>query len=446
MKFILSLLFAFLSSCFAQEISSSIIVEDYVAFLSSTPGADQYYNGATMQDQIQRLEKGDEIIYCPVKGQEKEAMLRLTDLDVACYWRWEENSHETISPLMYLPSQSSSEQSSRNHSDSQSEKEEQAQLRAKTDSTINPSSQQPRDLFFTGLRESHSSNRNPLLSPASTFSSSSSAAQPSRPAGVPSANEIRTIELTAIRQQALEAKNSDHNERTPLLDHPQALPTYGEQMDRTSSAQEEIAPQGYFSRMPSNSELACLVFACTQPALLAYTGGIIHGPTVAAFAKGYAITALAEYGAIGVSIVTPIAGGHLYDSLNPRIASCAEAASRYFLTGQNCLTRFLSSETLPLTLLQAIEQDKQAAWTVQDNIKHEALESLQRKLHLKAQSEGKTPDSFSDDDVIAIIRGHIAHQQTVITHSNQQGLEAQTTETKLKIAALQEYLPQEESE
>lgn len=71
MKFILSLLFAFLSSCFAQEISSSIIVEDYVAFLSSTPGADQYYNGATMQDQIQRLEKGDEIIYCPVKGKKK---------------------------------------------------------------------------------------------------------------------------------------------------------------------------------------------------------------------------------------------------------------------------------------------------------------------------------------------------------------------------------------
>ena len=105
MKLILSFLLVLLSLSYsrAQEAPSSITVENYFCFLTdpaSLPEADQIYDSATMQDQIQQTKEDDQITYLIVDGQSDEPMSGLTDLEVELYSHWAKVSHSTATPLM----------------------------------------------------------------------------------------------------------------------------------------------------------------------------------------------------------------------------------------------------------------------------------------------------------------------------------------------------------
>ena len=105
MKFILPLLLVLLlpNYSLAQEASSSITVEGYFCFLTdpaSLPEADQIYDSATMQNQIQQTKEEDQITYLVVDGQSDQPMSGLTDLEVELYSHWAEASDSTSTPLM----------------------------------------------------------------------------------------------------------------------------------------------------------------------------------------------------------------------------------------------------------------------------------------------------------------------------------------------------------
>ena len=352
MKLILSFLLVLLSLSYsrAQEAPSSITVENYFCFLTdpaSTPDADQLYD-PTMQDQIQQAEEGDQITYRIVDGQSDQPMLGLTDVEIQSYSHWAKVSHSTATPLMMFKDSPKKYGSINNEENNLPPGSGHVELhaRAATDDENNQSSSEKRSTVLA-------------------------------------AREIFPNEHTSFLSQSMK-RGTD--------------PTH----------QEEIIEQSCFKRMPSGSELACYAAMCAQPALLAYSGGIIHGTTLAAYAKGYLATALAESVAIGGSIALPIAGFHLYDTLHARMTPCTEAATRHCLNFQNYLSAFLSSEEPPPTLFQRIEQDKQDAWTAQDNVKFDALQSLQTKLVLKTNNQRQASAEFPDEIVTTVIRELIA--------------------------------------
>ncbi len=113
----------------AQEVAPSITVENYSHFLTSIPDADQYYDSAAMQDQIQRIENGNQISYHILEGQEDQPIFGLTDIDIERYWLWRKALPMTSSPLMmFFDSSEHTEIERKTH-----ENHEQARQRALTD-------------------------------------------------------------------------------------------------------------------------------------------------------------------------------------------------------------------------------------------------------------------------------------------------------------------------
>ena len=111
LRYSVALLLCCWSHSFAQQLlleqshqalheASSITVECYANFLASTPDADNYYDPATMHDQIERIAEDDHIVYCIVEGEQHHPMSGLTDLEIELYNQQTEIAESTSAPLM----------------------------------------------------------------------------------------------------------------------------------------------------------------------------------------------------------------------------------------------------------------------------------------------------------------------------------------------------------
>ena len=365
MKIILLLLLAFLSLTYsrAQEASPSITVENYFCFLidhASMPEADQIYD-LTMQDQIQRVEEGDQITYCIVDGQKDQPMSGLTDVEIERYTRWAETPDSTSNPLMmFLPDHNSDSDKSDNNSHDELDRK---QLRA--DRGCNdPSSLQQR-----GKPNKIQENSNLVNGPRFYCDQ----------------DQLRNqeIQLSFTYKESFRKNNDPYTEITPLLSQGKGTLKYSEQIDRSSlqKPNEELVGKNIFGEAPASKEQACLqssleltccAIMCIQPAAVGSLFITTHtGYTAATCAKAYLYGSLFDGSLIIPSIVVPIACFHFHDAIRPYIcpssSPCIDAPSSFYNNNKthlapsniteavakrcidikNCLPCFPSSEAAP---------------------------------------------------------------------------------------------------